>query len=510
MSNESDSQPVGHSHHHRIGTDQSRRRFFKATAAFTPLALIGSSGVDPLLAQKSDGTPLGVFGQPRTESTIWKSLRDLAGQTTIFDTHEHLWHEDARLKRKVDFFLLFSHYTDLDLVAAGMSPQAVADLQKPEIPLEKRWKDFAPYWPYTRTTGYGRCMLIAARDLYGIDDINQRTYLQLSDRISAANRPGWFETVLKQRSRIELSVLDDLTTMTGEPLKPEPRFFKIVTRFDYIINAGQRQDLNHIEKVAGVSIQNLADLEKALATMVEKKLQEGLAGIKCALAYERTLQFDQVSRPDAERAFDRVFGSSSSGPPDPVNHKLLGDYMMHRMLQQAVEHHLPVQIHTGLQARNVNHIQWTNPSHLSELLDEYQQVQFDLFHGGYPYTGEFATIAKNLPNVYPDLCWLHIIAPGVAKRALHELIETVPANKILGFGGDFFHVEGAYAHAQMARAITAEVLSEKVEQGYLKEEEAASLLQRILYQNGKELFSPHDSAARDPVPRDQDPLHDVA
>ena len=91
--------------------------------------------------------------------------------------------------------------------------------------------------------------------------------------------------------------------------------------------------------------------------------------------------------------------------------------------------------------------------------------------------------------MYPDLCWLHIIAPGVAKRALHELIETVPANKILGYGGDFFHVEGAYAHAQMARAITAEVLAEKVEQGYLREEEARVLLDRILYRNGKELFT---------------------
>ena len=104
-------------------------------------------------------------------------------------------------------------------------------------------------------------------------------------------------------------------------------------------------------------------------------------------------------------------------------------------------------------------------------------------------TGASSPIAKNLPNVYPDLCWLHIIAPGVAKRALHELIETVPANKILGYGGDFFHVEGAYAHAQMARAITAEVLAEKVEQGYLREEEARVLLDRILYRNGKELFT---------------------
>ena len=112
-----------------------------------------------------------------------------------------------------------------------------------------------------------------------------------------------------------------------------------------------------------------------------------------------------------------------------------------------------------------------------------------MFHGGYPYGSEFATLAKNLPNVYPDLCWLHIIAPGVAKRSLHELIETVPANKILGFGGDFKHVEGAYAHAQMARAITAEVLAEKVEDGYLKEEEAAVLMERILYRNGRELFA---------------------
>ena len=50
-------------------------------------------------------------------------------------------------------------------------------------------------------------------------------------------------------------------------------------------------------------------------------------------------------------------------------------------------------------------------------------------------------------------------------------------------------MEGAYGHAQMARAITAEVLAEKVEDGYLKEDEAAHLLGRILYRNGKELFA---------------------
>jgi glucuronate isomerase len=489
MSDDPHSHSHGHSHPHAEQGRVSRRKLFQAAAAFTPLGLIGSSGADPLLARASDGTPLGVVGQPRSESTIWKSLREHAARMTIFDTHEHLWHEEARLKRKVDFFLLFSHYSDSDLISAGMPAGAVRDLQNADIPLEKRWKDFAPYWPFTRTTGYGRCMLIAARDLFGIEDINDQTYRRLSERISAANRPGWFETVLKEKARIELSVLDDLTTMRGEPLKPEPKFFKIVTRLDYIVTARRKEDLDHIEKVTGVAVANLADLEKALGRAVEKGLREGLAGIKTGLAYARTLHFEKVSREDAERTFEKLFSNGSSKSSGAAERKPLEDYLMHKLIQQAAEHHLPVQIHTGLQAGNQNHIAWTKPSHLSDLLNEYPQVRFDLFHGGYPYGGEFATLAKNLPNVYPDLCWLHIIAPGVAKRALHELIETVPANKILGYGGDFFHVEGAYGHAQMARAVTAEVLAEKVEQGYLKEDEAAGLMERILYQNGKDLFS---------------------
>jgi uncharacterized protein len=450
-------------------------------------AAVGSSGFDPLLAVGADGKPLGVVGQPRRESGIWKSLRDRAARMEIFDTHEHLWHERDRLKKKLDCFLLFSHYNDGDLVTAGMPREGIADLQNPAIPLETRWKALAPYWPYTRATGYGRCILIAARDLYGVEDINDRTYHVLSDRIAAANKPGLYENVLKQKGRIELSVLDDLESRNGNPLQPEPKFYKLVTRFDYIILAGARKDLDLIERVTGVAIHDLAGLERALEKAVERAMAEGLSGIKCALAYQRTLRFERVSREDATRAFERIFAPSASA--DEAVHKTLQDYLMHRMIQQAAERRLPVQIHTGMLAGNRAAIANTDPTHLSDLLNRYQQVRFDLFHGGYPYCSQLASMAKSLPNVYPDLCWLHIIAPVEAKRLLHELIETVPANKILGYGGDFRHVEGAYAHAQMARAITAEVLAEKVEGGYLKEEEAGFLLERILHHNGKDLFS---------------------
>ena len=60
---------------------------------------------------------------------------------------------------------------------------------------------------------------------------------------------------------------------------------------------------------------------------------------------------------------------------------------------------------------------------------------------------------------------------------LHEAIETIPANKIFAFGGDFIIPEGSYGHSVMARRAVSRVLTEKVEDGYLTEDEAVALAQ---------------------------------
>jgi uncharacterized protein len=71
---------------------------------------------------------------------------------------------------------------------------------------------------------------------------------------------------------------------------------------------------------------------------------------------------------------------------------------------------------------------------------------------------------------------------------LHEAIETVPGNKIFAFGGDFIIPEGAYGHSVMARRTVSCVLTEKVEDDYLSEEEAIALAGRILRDNPAELY----------------------
>jgi hypothetical protein len=76
----------------------------------------------------------------------------------------------------------------------------------------------------------------------------------------------------------------------------------------------------------------------------------------------------------------------------------------------------------------------------------------------------------------------------MARRLLHELIETVPGNKIMAFGGDSMTVEMAYGHAVMARQVVARVLSEKVDEGYLSEDEAVVLARRMLRDNPASLY----------------------
>jgi len=115
-------------------------------------------------------------------------------------------------------------------------------------------------------------------------------------------------------------------------------------------------------------------------------------------------------------------------------------------------------------------------------------VKFVLFHGGYPYGGELASLAKNFRNVYIDLCWLYIISPSYSERYLHEWLETIPANKIMAFGGDYHNVENVYGHLLFAKEVIGNVLIDKVQMKYFSEEEALKIAKMMLHDNAVNLF----------------------
>lgn len=76
----------------------------------------------------------------------------------------------------------------------------------------------------------------------------------------------------------------------------------------------------------------------------------------------------------------------------------------------------------------------------------------------------------------------------MTKQMLFQLIEMVPQSKILGFGGDYDQVEGAYAHAKLAKKIMAEVLTEKVTKAEMTEQEAKEFANRVFRNNLIDLY----------------------
>ncbi|MGH2371321.1 MAG: amidohydrolase family protein, partial [Chloroflexota bacterium] len=320
-------------------------------------------------------------------STFRRELAAEIASLWVLDAHEHIVEEAERTERAQDCFYLTAHYCTQDLVSAGMSPPDVDALTDGTLPLAQRWARFAPSWEFARTTGYGQAVELAARQVFGVDGLNAATYQVLSERIAAsAGQPGWYEHILKEKARFIGCILD------GWRLEVDRRHFFPVLRFDAMIMARTRREIEGLWECRGREVGSLDDYLAALDAAFDTYVAQGVVAIKCGLAYRRTLRFERVSREVAKPLFQRA--RRDDLPAEAA--KPLQDFLFQEVCDRAGALGLPYQIHTGLQATNANaRIDFTNPVLLIDTLKAHPQTRFDLFHGGYPYGGELATIGKN-------------------------------------------------------------------------------------------------------------------
>ena len=421
-----------------------------------------------------------------------RELVERADRTALVDTHEHLMSPKERAERELTVFYLFPAYASSDVVSAGLRPEDLAVVRDASVPLDFRWRLFSPYWERAKTTGYGRALLIAVRDLYGIDDISDDTYGELSQRIALVGGNEWYEEVLKRRANIVVSIEDQIPPPPLEPNGPatldDRRFVAPVTTIDYFLFCRSREEIAALESRLDRALHTLDDYLGAIDEQLERSVADGAVALKLRIAYGRSIEFKRVGRALAERTWDRVRAYPFESP-SPADATPLQDFLVRHFVRRSIDFGLPIQVHTGLQEGNGNVLANSRPSLLTGLLLDYPDARFDLFHGAYPWEGELSAIAKNFRNASIDMCWLPIISPTAARRWLSEWLETVPHSKIFAFGGDYTFVEGAYAHAKMARRVVADVLAEKVAEDYLTVDEAFALVPRLLHDNAWEYFS---------------------
>jgi hypothetical protein len=420
--------------------------------------------------------------KPEPESGYKERIREYIDAQKVVDTHEHLMNPKGITNSGMfDFTLLFHHYADDDIKSSGMSKATFNTLLTDSLTVAEKWKIMEPYWEKSFNTAYNRVVSLTAEKLYGVNDINKNTVVELSEKIQDAYQSDWFHTVLKDKCNIEFVIND-----SGDRSFGDKSMFRYTKRFGYF-RIDSRNEIDKISKNRNTKISSLNDLIETLTSEFEEALKNDFLTVKVGIAYSRILYFEDV---DTERATE-VFNTIYSNPDKEYAFeevKPLSDYMMHQIVELAKKHNKPVQIHTGLQAGDGNYIENSNPTHLANLFLKYRDVNFILFHGGYPFGSELASLAKNFRNVYIDMCWLYIISPSYSERYLHEWLETVPANKIMGFGGDYHNVDNVYGHLLFAKEVIGNVLIEKVESRYLSEKEAKKIASMLLYDNAVNFF----------------------
>lgn len=419
---------------------------------------------------------------PEAKPGYEQRIREHIERQRVVDTHEHLSNPAGIAKSGMcDFTLLLHHYADDDIKSAGMPKADFARLLTDSLSVMEKWKAVEPFWENSKNTAYNKVVLLSINRLFGIDKLDETTVEPLSAKIKEAYQTDWHKTIFEEKCKMDFIIIDGNDRSFGDPEK-----FRYVQQFNYL-RFSSKSDIEKLALKNDMNIQTVDDLVVSLEKDFQKALEKGFVAVKVADAYHRSLYFEDTKKENAEEALKMILNSKEPLSLETV--KPLSDYMMHRLIELARKHNKPIQIHTGLQAGDGNYIENSNPTLLANLFLEYRDVKFILFHGGYPFGSELASLAKNFQQVYIDLCWLYIISPSYSHRYLHEWLETIPANKIMGFGGDYHNTENVYGHLLFAKEIIGTVLIEKVRDGYFEEEEAMKIATMMLHDNAINLFN---------------------
>ncbi|MGC4107638.1 MAG: amidohydrolase family protein [Thermomicrobiales bacterium] len=415
-------------------------------------------------------------------------LADHIATISVIDTHSHMAGDFAWDGPDAPDILgdLFGWYSSSDLIVAGASRAAVDQLRdRTDEDLEGRFAGIAAAWDAIRFTGYGEAVRIAARDLYGIEELRADTIRAGQARLEAWQRPGGCLTLLRDRAKLDHVQTDLGLDTIALPRSSAPFFLRDLSVLRFAVGA---VDDPVLEAATGVTIRDLATVRDVMETMFARYAPLSIA-LKSQHAYVRTLAWQQRSDADAERALQGVLaGGPGSNDPQSAARICLGDWCLGQVAELASRYQLPIKLHTGYLAGTAAEgtampIDRLRAGHLASLLMEYPDTQFVLMHIAYPYRDEMIALAKHFGNVTVDLCWAWALNPFATKDFVRQFLHAVPLTRLFAFGDDTSTPSMAYAYAVQMRRWLTRTLEEEITDGFMTVPQAMDVATRLLRDN---------------------------
>jgi len=417
--------------------------------------------------------------------SITERLREAIDTLPVIDSHDHFSPDPDGTWPQFDLCDLIFHNLNADLTSAGMpgigthaETPWTADTTNTAI----KWETIRPYLKHIENMASYRGLLVGLKALHHFPHatINDSNWQMLNEQVVASyKKEDWIDYVLQGKCNIKAAIIDmDTVDMDRDYFFPS-------IKLDYMMMSSlDPKKREFIETKHQTKINFFEKLIELLESLFNEYVKNGAVAIKSVAAYYRPLYYPEISAKEAKEIFNLP---ADKHTPDQMTR--FQNFMMHEICRLTENSGLPIQFHTGKLAWNYRNVADTNPNLLTNLLQKFRTLRFDLFHGGLPYTAEFGILANNFPNAYLDVNGLSWTSHVVTKHCLSEWIEMVPQNKIL-WGADSYRVlEGALGQLIIFRTILSEVLAEKIHAGYFDEDFAIELAQNIFYKNALNFFS---------------------
>ena len=422
----------------------------------------------------------------------YEKLREYVETISIVDCHDHTTFCEPKYTDPTE--VVIGGYFESDLHSAS-SDKDMEAIRNFELPLEERWPILEKAWKRTCYTGYAQVTRRVLKKFYGEEDVTLDAMKRMKAKLMDLSDEKTFDKILGEANIVvrlqnigyETSLFAVKDILNGT--------FKMSPRSKIVIPLPEYQSINNYTRVQelmkplGKTTTSLDEYIAGCREIFEGFKQFGAVAMKNQTAYQRTIEFDNPPRADAERAFNWFIEDPRRAASYPDQVKPLEDFLFHTFMRMARDMDLPVQIHTGHMAGIRDNIVKTNAIGLTRVIELHRDVRFDLFHANWPYGGELLFLAKNHPNVNIDFCWANIIDPVYCQRLFKQIISTVPHGKIHGYGSDFTgKADRAWAHASIACDNISIALSDLVEIEYLGFDDAKQIAHEWLFSNPNKFF----------------------
>jgi predicted TIM-barrel fold metal-dependent hydrolase len=260
---------------------------------------------------------------------------------------------------------------------------------------------------------------------------------------------------------------------TPESSRQERSFTHTILRIDPFLDLWQKEShrRDSLSKIVGIEPADAQSWREFIKRIFDLAAKNHTTGIKQLQAYRRSLLYQP--RTDTEVTF--------RGELNDKDITCFQDWVMHECCKQAHERNWSHQVHVG-----TNNIAHSSPMPLESLANLYPKMQIVMIHC-WPFLKEAGWLAKMVPNMHIDTCWLPVLNPAFFHEALNTWINYVPVHKIM-MAHDSTHVEMATGSSLFTREILGEILLYQQNTLQISTSDLRSFAADMLHNNAVRLY----------------------